>query len=512
MAVSATAPNRSADLNTASVLQNILGTSVLYPTGIALTNSTPAHVAIVDGNGDQVTSFGGGTQYTNGGTPPANPVGPTLEFNNAGVWATVGSANPLPIVGTITANTPQSVVSTNNSSVATLTSGSVFTGTADDCLNYSEIRVTVIANVASATDGLSIQQSSDSTNWDITDVYTVAANTGKTFVVPRQARYMRVVYTNGGTGQASFRLQAILNKTGTSASSQRPSDAYTNETDLNQHQSFLMGYNGTTWDRLRSTIANGLSVDVTRLPALVASSAVIGHVIVDSGTITAVTAITNALPSGSNLMGKVGLDQTTPGTTNAISLAQINAATTLAGNGATGTGAQRVTIANDNTGIANWGQGATGSAVPSGAQYGGSIGKSANPTAVSDGNLVGQLADLKGRQIVQLGHVRELRGKQTTTIAASTSETTIVTAAASTFNDLVAVIISNTSALATRVDIRDTTGGTVLFSLYLPAGDTRGFSLPGSSIPQTSVNTNWTAQSSVSITDLRIFAIFEKNT
>ena len=28
-----------------------------------------------------------------------------------------------------------------------------------------------------------------------------------------------------------------------------------------------MGFNGTTWDRLRSTIANGLDVDVTRLPA-----------------------------------------------------------------------------------------------------------------------------------------------------------------------------------------------------------------------------------------------------
>ncbi len=50
----------------------------------------------------------------------------------------------------------------------------------------------------------------------------------------------------------------------------------------------------------------------------------------------------------------VKIDQTTVGTTNAISLAQINAATTLAGNGATGTGAQRVTIANDNTLPTGW--------------------------------------------------------------------------------------------------------------------------------------------------------------
>lgn len=53
------------------------------------------------------------------------------------------------------------------------------------------------------------------------------------------------------------------------------------------------------------------------------------HTIVDSGVITtvsAVTAITNALPAGAALIGKVGIDQTTPGTTNAV---QANAGTNL---------------------------------------------------------------------------------------------------------------------------------------------------------------------------------------
>lgn len=75
---------------------------------------------------------------------------------------------------------------------------------------------------------------------------------------------------------------------------------------------------------------NGLDVDVTRLPALVAGTAVVG---------------------------KVGIDQTTPGTTNLVALAanqsvnvaQVNGVTTLMGNGVTGTGSQRVTIASDNT-------------------------------------------------------------------------------------------------------------------------------------------------------------------
>jgi hypothetical protein len=43
------------------------------------------------------------------------------------------------------------------------------------------------------------------------------------------------------------------------------------------------------------------------------------HMVVDSGTVTtvgAVTAITNALPAGSNIIGNFRIDQTTPGTTN----------------------------------------------------------------------------------------------------------------------------------------------------------------------------------------------------
>lgn len=58
------------------------------------------------------------------------------------------------------------------------------------------------------------------------------------------------------------------------------------------------------------------------------------------------------LQAGSNLVGKVGLDQTTPGTTNAVSLAQVGSTTTATGNGVAGTGVQRVTIASDNTAFA----------------------------------------------------------------------------------------------------------------------------------------------------------------
>jgi hypothetical protein len=135
-----------------------------------------------------------------------------------------------------------------------------------------------------------------------------------------------------------------------------------------------------------------------------------------------------------------------------------------------------------------------------------------NQTRVATDDVVNGIADTAGRQITNLGQVRDLRSKQTTTISASTSETTIGTAVASTFLDLVALVVSNTSASTnTRIDFRDTTAGTILFSLQSPANTVVGFQLAGSSIPQTTVNTNWTAQCSVSTTDVRVLAVFERN-
>lgn len=220
------------------------------------------------------------------------------------------------------------VISVLNSSTATLLAGATYTGTGEDVSNFSEMRVSVKASHTSATDGFSIQQSSDNVNWDIIDTYTIAATTGKTFVVPRQARYFRMVYTNGGTNQSSFRLQSILNRTATAASSQRAQDAYSNENDLEQVWAFNSLFNGTTWDMMRGDIPNGLDVDVTRLSSLVAGTAIIG---------------------------KVGIDQTTPGTTNLVALAanqsvnvaQMSGIAIAMNTGTRSTGTQRVTIATD---------------------------------------------------------------------------------------------------------------------------------------------------------------------
>lgn len=56
-----------------------------------------------------------------------------------------------------------------------------------------------------------------------------------------------------------------------------------------------------------------------------------------------------ATPAGSAVIGKTGVDQTNPGTTNAVSLAQVGATTVATGNGVVSAGVQRVAVASDNT-------------------------------------------------------------------------------------------------------------------------------------------------------------------
>lgn len=107
-------------------------------------------------------------------------------------------------------------VNANNSSVAVLSGGSVFTGVSEDISGYQSVTVTAFANQVSAAGGLSLQFSPDNVNWDIQHGYTVTASVARTVIEPVQARYFRIVYTNGATTQTAFRLQTIFEASPTS--------------------------------------------------------------------------------------------------------------------------------------------------------------------------------------------------------------------------------------------------------------------------------------------------------
>lgn len=167
-------------------------------------------------------------------------------------------------------------VCTGCSSSTPLAAGATFTGTATDMLDYGIVFITVYTDQDSATDGLCLQQSSDGTNWDIEDTYTITATHGKTFAIQPAAKYFRVVYTNGATPQTAFRLQAVLKKTNSLPSSHRIQDSIVDEDDAQLIKSVLTAkkddgvftnISATTSGNLRTTDAeNGLAIakgDVT---------------------------------------------------------------------------------------------------------------------------------------------------------------------------------------------------------------------------------------------------------
>lgn len=132
-----------------------------------------------------------------------------------------------------------------------------------------------------------------------------------------------------------------------------------------------------------------------------------------------------------------------------------------------------------------------------------------NPTAVADADRVDATFDDLGRQVVVLNQVRDLVGHQHTQIASSAAETTIVTTVASTLLDLVGLVITNQTATAVNVTIKDGTGGTTRMILALAASGGIVLNFP---VPVTqSAAGNWTATLSSASVTVNIFAQFVKN-
>lgn len=236
----------------------------------ALALETGGNLASIKADADNLNLAQGSTtsgQKGNLGLGAVTTAAPTYTTAQSSPLSMDTSGN-LRVAGTFSANPPSSVISTVNSTTSNLAGAAAFTGTGEDVSNYAALQVSVFSSHVSATDGLSLQQSSDNSNWDITDTYTIPATTGKVFSIQPASQYFRLVYTNGATLTTSLRIKVVYHYSAPNPSSQRASDAYTNETDLTEGWSFNSLYNGTTWDRMRGDITNGLDVDVTRLPTL----------------------------------------------------------------------------------------------------------------------------------------------------------------------------------------------------------------------------------------------------
>jgi hypothetical protein len=139
--------------------------------------------------------------------------------------------------------------------------GGVFTGTSTEIKDCGVVFVNTFSDQASATDGLSIQQSPDGTNWNHTDEYTVAANSGKNFSLNPHSQYYRVVYTNGAVAQTVFRLQSICKTGNAKPSSHRIKDEIIGDDDCTLVKAAITGENGDgDWHNVKTTADGYLSV------------------------------------------------------------------------------------------------------------------------------------------------------------------------------------------------------------------------------------------------------------
>lgn len=164
---------------------------------------------------------------------------------------------------TVTTN-DQNTIDSGNSSTTPLGIAGVFTGTGIDLSLYRGIAVNVFSDVDSGTDGLSFQWSSDNTNWDIVETNTFLASTGgRAVVLSPRARFFRVVYTNGGTGQATFRLQTVLYPSAINYANRSLGSPLTVDMFAQPVQAVMRGFDGTSFNTLR--------IDTAGVPTLMNS-------------------------------------------------------------------------------------------------------------------------------------------------------------------------------------------------------------------------------------------------
>lgn len=276
--------------------------------------TTAAAVQIVDGSGNQITSFGGGTQYIDGGSVPTHPTAPTLVYDSGGTWQHVSVASPLPVSATVTI--------TGVSTAANQTNGTQLTGL-----------VAGTAAIGSITNTSFIATQATGTNLHtVVDSGTVTANAGTNLntsalalesggnLASIKADVDNLALTQGSTtsGQkGNLHLAAVTTTAptySTTQSSPLSLDTSGNlRTSVNNTVTITGSISNTSFAVTNAgTFAVQATQSGTWTNTVTQATGSNLHVVTDSGTITtvstvtAVTAITNALPAGTNGIGNVG--------------------------------------------------------------------------------------------------------------------------------------------------------------------------------------------------------------
>jgi hypothetical protein len=141
----------------------------------------------------------------------------------------------------------------------------------------------------------------------------------------------------------------------------------------------------------------------------------------------------------------------------------------------------------------------------------GGVARTANPTAVANGDVVKASYDDLGRSLVRT-QVRDLMSTAYASVANGT-ETTLLAASAGFYFDLVYIMAANNSDAAATIDVRGVTAGNILMTMIVPPYGTSGVSLP-TPLPQTGsdgTGNNWTIDmNDITGTTVYVSALFSK--
>lgn len=151
----------------------------------------------------------------------------------------------------------QSLVSTLNSTTATLTAGATYFGTFEETVQCSGISVMVYANAASITRGMKIEWSADGTTVLDDDTFSISSGTTKQFTFGTPARFYRIHYINGSVAQSSFTIQTILHGFDYKSSSQRLADDLNDNDDAELVKAVVAAKDDTSGSYTNLTTKDG---------------------------------------------------------------------------------------------------------------------------------------------------------------------------------------------------------------------------------------------------------------
>lgn len=507
-------------------------------------------IQVVDGSGNQITGFGG-TEYTNG-TIVATPAGKVALANFSGhVYALqLDAANGNLKVAVI--NIPDVTVSAgvvaSQGTAANLKAEVVFAvpqhvivDSSSDIEAVQDTAADLNATVVFGAPQHVIVDSGAGSGTQYVDGVTQATPTG-TIALGKTSG--NVLHSLALDSSGNLNVNVAAGSSGNAAASATGAavPASADYTGFNSGGN-LVGVSS----------ANPLPVSV--IAALPAGANVIGHVIVDSGAIvvtnagtfavqeatldaalisqeattsgvkgiTAFGAVTTAKPTYTTAKSDaLSLDVNgllrisvadTPANTNKFLVTAdaitIAAAQTLATVTTVTTVATLTTVTNAVKVTGNAGgafDAATAASVPANAIQSGYRAATAYPTDVTDGQLVGGMADDAGRQVTILNTVRDLVGTASVQTTDQSSHTLIASGGANVFTDIISLIITNETATATVVSLSD---GTVTYKFAIAASGGAVIPLP-TPLPATSTATAWTVTSSATVT-LDFVAVYAKN-